>query len=157
MRKIKIFAAVIFLIIVVSVILRIQFFPFGFKAYELSSNTERLEKYIVSKNIPNTSIYSYKINVKIRNKDDFIHFLMKNTEKHKEGTYLDSTKYELGSFMDSNGDINWQKVSDSVSISRMGWKKVYSLSYKTLDPGCNGYKLEVTNDGYVRDYRSAGK
>lgn len=69
---------------------------------------------------------------------------------------MDSVKYELGSFMNSNGDIDWQKVSDSVIIKRIGWKKVYMLVYKTLDPECNGYKIEVTNDGYVLDYRSAG-
>jgi hypothetical protein len=59
--------------------------------------------------------------------------------------------------MDSNGDVNWQQVSDSVTTYLIGWEKVYMLRYKTLSPECNGYILQITNDGYVKDYRSSGK
>jgi len=127
-KKILIILMVIF---VTAAIVKIQFFPFGFKERTL---------------LPNTSIFTYKVNFEIHNKYEFIDFLKNNQEE-----------YELGSFMDSNKNVNWDNVQESIKVYRIVWKKAYSLEYITLDQECNKYKIDMTYDGYIKDYRSAGK
>ncbi len=96
--------------------------------------------------LPNTSVYYYKVDIIIKNKNEFIDYLKSNT-----------SKYELGSYMNNTNEVNWEKVLQSTHTYFKGWKKVYSIQYKTLDPECNGYKLDMTSDGYIRDYQSSGK
>ena len=153
--KIVVFTAALIIVSVITI--RIQFFPFGYGAERLLPDTTRLEQYRISHDIPNTSIYSYKVDVKISNKSEFVDFLKVNATTYKTGTYTDIPKYELGSFMDANGSVNWQNVLEAIEVRMLGWEKIYTLKYKTLYPGCNGYRLDMTNDGYIRDYRSAGK
>ena len=157
MRKRIVLPLLILLGVTLFFVYRIQFYPFGFKAPTLLPGTQRLNSYLISENMPNTSIYSYKIDLEIKSKDDFINYLKSNSETYKAGSNMDLMRYELGSFMDNDKNVIWQKVYESVNVRRLAWKKIYSLSYKTLDPQCNGYKLEITDDGYVYDYRSAGE
>ncbi|BCN30864.1 hypothetical protein [Anaeromicropila herbilytica] len=119
------------LLILTLFFIKIEFFPFG---------------YVKEEALPNTSIYYYKVDTKIKNKNDFINYLKANNKK-----------YELGSFMNNKNKVNWKKVLKSTHIYFIGWKKVYSIHYRTLELQCNGYKLDMTSDGYIKDYRSAGK
>lgn len=116
--------------ILILIFIKIQFFPFGFKNEEY---------------LPNTSIYNYKVDIKIKDRNEFIDYLKANTQE-----------YELGSFMNNKSEVDWEEVFQSTQEYFIGWKKVYSIHYKTLDPGCNGDKLYMTCDGYIKDYRSVG-
>lgn len=121
-------------IIFILIFIKIEFLPF----FPLSAFKEL--------NLPNTTIYYYKVDSTIRNKDDFIDFLKENSDK-----------YELGSYMNNEKKVNWDKVLKETHVYFKGWRRVYSIHYETLDPECNGYKLDITSNGYIRDYRSAGK
>lgn len=59
--------------------------------------------------------------------------------------------------MNYKSEVDWEEVLQSTHVYFIGWKKVYSIHYETLDAGCNGYKLYMTCDGYIKDYRSCGK
>lgn len=123
--------AILALFILIVIFIKIEYFPFGFIKEEF---------------LPNTSIYYYKVDIKIKNKNEFIDYLKANINK-----------YELGSYMNNKNEVNWEKVLKSTRIYLKGWKKVYSIHYRTLDPECNEYKLDMTSDGYTKDYRSDGK
>ncbi len=131
MRVKKIILIIFPIFILIFVFVKIQFFPFGFKKEEY---------------LPNTSIYYYKVDIKIKDKYEFINYLKANIQQ-----------FELGSFMNNESEVDWEEVFQSTYVYFIGWKKVYSIHYKSLDPGCNGYKLYMTYDGYIKDYRSCGK
>jgi hypothetical protein len=131
MKVKKLILRILPILILISIFIKIQFFPFGFKKEE---------------HFPNTSIYYYKVDIKIKDKNEFIDYLKANTQE-----------YELGSFMNNKSEVDWEVVLQSTHVYFIGWKKVYSIHYKTLDPECNGYKLYMTYDGYIKDYRSCGK
>ncbi len=131
MKVIKLILIILSILILIFLFIKIQFYPFGYKKEE---------------SLPNTSIYYYKVDIIIKDKKEFIDYLKANTQE-----------YELGSFMNNKNEVDWEEVLQSVHVYFIGWKKVYSIHYKTLDPGCNGYKLDMTYDGYIKDYRSCGK
>lgn len=133
------------LIILCLFIIKVQLFPFGYRANAVLPDEKNLEKYLVS-SLPNTSIYSYKVDIKIENKDGFIEYLKSNP-----------IRYEIDNFKDKNKNVRWQNVLNEVKEYKIGWKTVYKLKYKTSNPDCNGYKIDMTSDGYILDYRSAGK
>ena len=59
--------------------------------------------------------------------------------------------------MNINREVDWQNALNSVKKSYIFWIPVYSIEYKTLDPGCNLYKIDITSSGYIKDYRCSGK
>lgn len=130
MKVKKLILRILPIFILIFIFIKIQFFPFGFKKEE---------------RFPNTSIYYYKVDIKIKDKNEFIDYLKANTQE-----------YELGSFMNNKSEVDWEEVLQSTHVYFIGWKKVYSIHYKTLNE-CNGDKLYMTCDGYIKDYRSCGK
>lgn len=107
----------------------VEFFPFG--------PTREI-------NLPNTTISIYNKDATIKNKNDFILFLKKNTDK-----------YDLRIFKDSNNNIDWNEVSKSIKTDYILWRKCYILWY--TPERCNKYILKVTSNGHVYDYQSCGK
>lgn len=117
------------LAIITIIIVIVEFFPFGFSKEKI---------------LPNTSIYTYKEDVKLNSKRGFVDFLKNNTNK-----------YDLTAFHDSDEEIDWNAVYEAVEVSRVFWRKCYNLEY--TPEYCNRYFLKVTSNGNVYDYRSCGK
>lgn len=155
MKRLRILFIIIFVGIVISTTIYIELFPFGYRAKEILADATRLDVYNVNNDIPNTSIYSYKVKEKFNNKIDFIKFLKKHQAKEDSDMY--SLEFDLGSFKDNNGNVMWEEVYNSLKVTYKLWKKIYSLEYKTSHVECNGNNLSITKNGYVLDYRSAGK
>lgn len=119
----------IVLLALIIMILKVEFFPFGFPT---------------EKDLPNTSISIYNKGITIKNKNDFILFLKNNTEK-----------YNLEAFKDSYNYIDWNKVNKSIETGNILWRKCYILEY--TPKGCNMYLIKITSNGHIYDYRSCGK
>lgn len=95
----------------------------------------------------------YKFYVTINSKKDFINFL-----KSSEGKIQD--KYgnnwvKLDNFKDKpSGDVNWSKVEDSISTTKVGSRTIYVLNYNPNR--CSGFTLRMTNDGHISNYGCCG-
>lgn len=155
MKRLRMIFLTILVIALISTTFYVELFPFGYKAKEILPNTTRLDDYNVNKDIPNTSIYSYKVKARFNGKVDFINFLKQHEANEDSDMY--SLMFDLGSFKDNNGNTVWAEVYNSIDINYKVWKKIYSLDYKTSNIECNGNNLSITKNGYVMDYRSAGK
>jgi hypothetical protein len=135
LHRFSLIIIVLIILAILVVVIKIQLFPFGLRGEEL---------------LPNTSINKYKVDIKIHNKKDFVRYLKRNTKR-----------YELGNFMNRKKEIDWNKVYGNIRISRIAWKTVYTINYGTYNGYITHYPenycLEITNDGDIRDYRSAGK
>lgn len=155
MKKTRVVLLVIVIAIAAFTTIYIEFFPFGYKAKEIQQDTLRLDNYNVNKDIPNTSIYSYRVKEKFNDKTDVIDFLKKYEATNDSGMY--SLAFDLGNFKDTNGDVIWEDVYNSIKVEYKLWKKMYKLDYKTSNVECNGNSISITKDGYILDYRSSGK
>jgi len=145
---------IIIFITVMIISVYVKLFPFGYKAEKIKDYTARLEEYNIDKDIPNTSIYSYRVDEKINSKEEFINFLKKYEGNENSDMY--SLAFDLGSFKGKDKNVIWEDVYDAIEIDYIFYRKVYRLEYKTSYVECNGNKISITKDGYVLDYRSAG-
>lgn len=155
MKTLKRLLLVIVIAMLAFTITYIELFPFGYEAKEILVNTSRLDNYSVSEDIPNTTIYSYKVKDKFNNKTEVINFLKRYEASEDSDMY--SLAFDLGSFKDKEGNVIWEDVYNSITVKYKLWKKIYTLDYKTSNIECNGNILSITKNGYVLDYRSAGK
>lgn len=155
MKKKRVVLLAIILAVLIFTAIRIEIYPFGYKAKEIQEGTLRLDNYTVNEDIPNTSIYSYRVKDKFNDKTDVINFFKKYEAVDDSGMY--SLAFDLGSFKDTDGNVIWEDVYSSIKVEYKLWKKIYKLNYKTSNVQCNGNNISITKDGYILDYRSSGK
>ncbi len=155
MKKNKIILLIIILTVFILTSVYIEIYPFGYPAKEIQEGVLRLGDYAVKEDIPNTSIYSYRVKDKFKDKSDVINFL--NKYKEIENSDMYSLGFDLGSFKDNDGNVVWEDVYSSIKVENKLWKKIYKLDYKTSHEECNGNSISITKDGYILDYRSSGK
>lgn len=154
MKKIRLLGVIVIIIIVCTSIY-IEVFPFGYYSKQIAPDTSRLDDYLISKDIPNTSIYSYKVEEKFNDKSDIIRFLKKYEAKQNDDMY--SLAFDLGSFKNKEGIVSWDDINNSITTEYKLWKKIYTLNYKTSDIMCNGNSISFTENGNILDYRSSGE
>ena len=155
MKKKRVVLLVIILAVLIFTAIRIEIYPFGYQAKEIQEGILKLDNYTVNEDIPNTSIYSYRVKDKFNDKTDVINFLKKYESVDDSGMY--SLAFDLGSFKDTDGNVIWEDVYSSIKVEYKLWKKIYKLNYKTSNVQCNGNNISITKDGYILDYRSSGK
>lgn len=150
---------VILLLVIVSVIYffynRIETQPIGYSAMIIGVNEYDLEIYAVEENIPNTDIYSYQLEREFEDIEDVIDYLKEHSTDKSSDFRL--RKYDLGNFRDDSGHVDWDLVSDAIVIEYRYWNKIYSIEYRASFRESNKNKVSISDDGYVLDYRSAGK
>ncbi|MDK2867287.1 MAG: hypothetical protein PWP51_521 [Clostridiales bacterium] len=145
---------VIVLAVAVPLYRHIETHPLGYTAPLAGNDAFDLEAYIVSENMPNTSIYSYRVDQKFHSIDDIIVYL--RAYEDTDGRHFNKRLYDLGSYKDQDGDVDWEAVKEAVTVTHRYWNRVYTITYRASFPESNQCHIDITADGYILDYRSAG-
>lgn len=127
----------------------------GYKADIIYDDEYDLEPYLIDNDIPNTSIYSYRVDIDFESTEDVLVYLMEN--EGNGSSDFGKKKYDFGTYRDSTGKVDWTALENSIEVSYRFWNKVYMIEYKASFPESNTNELVLSADGYVLDLRSSGK
>lgn len=122
-------------------------FTNGYKRFAIIKDDIKIINGVSIKNLPNTSIYKYTLNIQISTASEFIRFLKTDIKKDISGCNIDSYKGKLS--------IDWKKVKESIKIETTDGKKYFTLQYKFSQS--NQCYLKANSDGTIEDTVSAGK
>gem|GEM_PF-7113541 len=155
MRRLIGYAIMIIILASIPIHRYIESHQLGHEADIIYEDEFDLEPHRIDTDIPNTSIYSYRVDIDFESTKDVVTYLKLNEGNGPSD--FGEKKYDLGTYRDSSCKVDWIAVENSIEVSYRFWNKIYVIEYEASFPESNTNELVISVDGYILDLRSSGK